>query len=70
MARIQSTVIEIKPLEFIGEKVYIRTNIERIVKSEQEEYWEYNEIEVNATKYFEQIKSDIEYVAIMTGVDL
>ena len=71
--KIQSTAKEIKPLEILANKVYLRTNIERIITEDREKSfdgWEYNEEQISIADYFEKTKSDIDYLAIMGGVNL
>ena len=53
--KIQSTAIEVKPMEVRNDKVYIRKNIVRI---DEEDFhgWEYDETEMPLEQYLSAIK--------------
>lgn len=52
--KVQSTAIQVKPLEVLGDKVFIRKNITRIDKTQEEQEfhgWEYEETEMAINEY-------------------
>lgn len=56
--KIQSTAIEVKPIEVLGGNVYIRKNIVRIDKEGEEGFhgWEYDETVVPLEQYLSAIE--------------
>jgi hypothetical protein len=56
---IKSTAIEVKPVEVLGDKVYIRKNIVRIDKDGEECFhgWEYDETVLLLEQYLSAIET-------------
>lgn len=59
MMKIQSTAIEVKPVEVLGDKVYIRKNIVRIDNDGEEGFhgWEYDETVLPLEQYLSAIET-------------
>lgn len=67
---VRGTQIEAKPIEVIGNKVYIKTDIKRI-ETEDFSGWEYEEIEMTIEEYFITLKEralQTEQIANYNGV--
>ena len=56
---IKSTAIEVKPVEVLGDKVYIRKNIVRIDNDGEEGFhgWEYDETVLSLEQYLSAIET-------------
>lgn len=57
--KIQSTAIEVKPIEVLQDKVYIRKNIVKIDEDGEEGFhgWEYDETVLSLEQYLSAIET-------------
>lgn len=55
---VRGTMLEVRPYEIIGEKVYVRKNIKRIDEDKDDGFhgWEYDESEISLEEYAEYIE--------------
>ena len=59
--KVQGTQETVKPIEILGDKVLIHTNIQRVTKETEfgtEEMWEYDEERISKNEYIERLKED------------
>ena len=59
--KVQGSQKEVKPIEILGDKVLIHTNIERISRetdSGVEELWQYDEERITKNEYIERLEQD------------
>ena len=62
---IHSTAIEIKPIEQIGNKIYIRTDIQWVeeideITGDKYYFWKYDEISMPIEEYQQMIKNEVD----------
>jgi hypothetical protein len=65
---VRSTV-KPEPIQFDEKSVWVNKNI-KVVEEEEFSGWEYDMIQYTKDEYMEKQKSDIDYLSIMTGVEI
>lgn len=72
--KVKSTAKNVNAIEIIDNIVYIKTNVNKLIEKEEDKIifdgWEYDEEQMPIADYFEKQKSDIDYLAIMGGINL